>query len=400
MAAALLTRQIQDLAEPVEISSAGCSAVARPVPAEVLSVMAPFGIDLGQHRSRQSLTAVLAGCDLVIGMGRRHVHESILLDPPCWPQAFTLKELVRRSEEIGPRRPDQGIRSWIEAAQGDRTRDSLATGRPPTRSPIPTGLLRAVPGRRRRSSPGSPRSWPRRSGPTRCAIRADRPAGVGGVARPSRPGRFPRPGAITGPVDEGFLIRELPDGGSEFVLEQPAVSFIRVDDQSKLQFGETELVIGAPFRLEIDGAVHYAGSAPLDGLGPLLGLYPVGRPLGLDVLGGDLTAVFDSGAALMVLTRPHAPGLVARHRVLPAGRPRLSRDPGRPIGTAGQVAQQLRVAGGHHPPHAVPPVDGGPPTSSCIRVRSICTLSMVSAWGRSGPPGRSARRSSRTTPRC
>ena len=39
---------------------------------------------------------------------------------------FTLKELVRRSGEIGPRRPGQGIRSWIEAAQGDRTRDSLA----------------------------------------------------------------------------------------------------------------------------------------------------------------------------------------------------------------------------------------------------------------------------------
>ena len=36
-----------------------------------------------------------------------------------------LRALVRRSGEIGPRRPDQGIRSWIEAAQGDRTRASL-----------------------------------------------------------------------------------------------------------------------------------------------------------------------------------------------------------------------------------------------------------------------------------
>ncbi len=126
MAAALLARQTQGLAEPVEVSSAGVLDGGRPVPAEVLEVMAPFGIDLSAHRS-QTLTAdLLQGCDLVIGMGRRHIQEAILLDPPCWPQAFTLKELIRRSEAIGPRRSDQGIRSWIEAAQGDRTRTSLA----------------------------------------------------------------------------------------------------------------------------------------------------------------------------------------------------------------------------------------------------------------------------------
>jgi len=125
MAAALLTRQIQDLADPVEVSSAGIMPGGSPVPDEVLRVMAPFGIDLLGHESRPLTASLLQGCDLVIGMGRRHIQEAVLLDPPCWPQAFTLKELVRRSGEIGPRRPDQGIRSWIEAAQGDRTRASL-----------------------------------------------------------------------------------------------------------------------------------------------------------------------------------------------------------------------------------------------------------------------------------
>jgi protein-tyrosine phosphatase len=126
MAAALLTRQIQDLAEPVQVSSAGVLPGGSPVPDEVLRVMAPFGIDLTEHRSQTLSAPMLQQCDLVIGMGRRHIQEAILLDPPCWPQVFTLKELVRRSGEIGPRRPGQGIRSWIEAAQGDRTRDSLA----------------------------------------------------------------------------------------------------------------------------------------------------------------------------------------------------------------------------------------------------------------------------------
>jgi hypothetical protein len=105
-------------------------------------------------------------------------------------------------------------------------------------------------------------------------------------------------------MEEGFLIRELPDGGSEFVLEQPAVSFIRVDDQSKLQFGETELVIGAPFRLEIDGVLHHLDPHHSKGLGPLLGLYPSTARWVWTSAGGDLTAVFNGGAALAVSPDP------------------------------------------------------------------------------------------------
>ncbi len=126
MAAALLTRQIQDLAEPVQVSSAGVLRGGTPVPDEVLRVMEPFGIDLRGHRSQGLTASLLQECDLVIGMGRRHVQEAVLVDPPCWPQAFTFKELVRRSTEIGLRRPGQGLRSWIEEAQGDRTREALA----------------------------------------------------------------------------------------------------------------------------------------------------------------------------------------------------------------------------------------------------------------------------------
>jgi protein-tyrosine phosphatase len=127
MAAALFTREIQDLADPVEVSSAGVlDNDGTPVPDEVLEVMAPYGVDLSGHRSQTLTASLLQSCDLIVGMGGRHVQEAILVDPPCWPQAFTLKALVRRSAEIGPRRPDQGIRSWIDSAHGDRTRASMA----------------------------------------------------------------------------------------------------------------------------------------------------------------------------------------------------------------------------------------------------------------------------------
>jgi protein-tyrosine phosphatase len=130
MAAALFTEQIANLAEPVEVSSAGLHAGeiagTGEVPPEVVEVMTPYGIDLTGHRSRELTRPLVADADLIIGMSRRHVQEIVLLDPPSWPKAFMLKELVRRGDLTGPRRPDQGIRSWIDVAHGDRTRTSLA----------------------------------------------------------------------------------------------------------------------------------------------------------------------------------------------------------------------------------------------------------------------------------
>jgi protein-tyrosine-phosphatase len=126
MAAALFERRIEALDQPVTVSSAGIRRTASVVPEEVDMVMAPYGLDLSGHRPQLLTAELVVEADLIIGMERRHVHEAILLDPPCWPHCFTLKELVRRGEEVGPRRPDQGIRSWIDAVQGDRSRLSLA----------------------------------------------------------------------------------------------------------------------------------------------------------------------------------------------------------------------------------------------------------------------------------
>jgi protein-tyrosine phosphatase len=126
MAAALLADQLAHLSDPVEVSSAGVHAGDHGVPPEVSEVLAPYGIELQGFESRAMTAPMLVQSDLIIGMSRVHIQEAVLLDPPCWPQTFTLKELVRRGEEVGPRRPDQGVRSWIDAVQGDRTRESIA----------------------------------------------------------------------------------------------------------------------------------------------------------------------------------------------------------------------------------------------------------------------------------
>jgi protein-tyrosine phosphatase len=129
MAAALFAERTRHISGRVEVVSAGTRATGgladRAVPLEVLEVMGPYGIDLGAHRSRALIQSMVEDADLIIGMSRRHVQEAILLDPPSWPKSFMLKELVRRGEELGPRRADQGFRSWIDLAHGDRTRQSL-----------------------------------------------------------------------------------------------------------------------------------------------------------------------------------------------------------------------------------------------------------------------------------
>ena len=117
---------------------------AGEVPDEVLEVMAPYGIDLRDHRSRQLTEPMVTSADLIIGMGRRHVQEAVLLDPPCWPRAFMLKELVRRGNAVGPRGPGPGrSASWIDC--GPRRPDPDLAGPP---------LLGGRGGRSLRGDPG------------------------------------------------------------------------------------------------------------------------------------------------------------------------------------------------------------------------------------------------------
>jgi hypothetical protein len=103
-------------------------------------------------------------------------------------------------------------------------------------------------------------------------------------------------------VVEGCAIRELPDGGSEFVLDEPTLSFIRVDRQSRLQFGRTEVVVGGPFRVHVDGVDHSLDPRHTDTLGPLLVLYPGTVRWLWATPDGDLQVTFENGSRLFVPT--------------------------------------------------------------------------------------------------
>lgn len=123
MAAAMLRRAMPGAA--VTVLDAGFGEPGHPVTAGTLEAAAGLGLDLSEHRSTQVDAEVLERADLVLTMERRHVRDLVVDQPELWPKTFTIKELVRRAEAVGPRAPDQPLADWLAVVGRDRTRTEL-----------------------------------------------------------------------------------------------------------------------------------------------------------------------------------------------------------------------------------------------------------------------------------
>jgi protein-tyrosine phosphatase len=125
MAAALLARRLAALGVTVPVRSAGMIGGGDPPHPEVVSVMTSYGIEIASHRSRMICEADLAPASLVLAMARDHLRHAAIMEPGAWPRAFTLKELIRRGERIGPRPPGEPFSRWLSRAHAGRERISL-----------------------------------------------------------------------------------------------------------------------------------------------------------------------------------------------------------------------------------------------------------------------------------
>ncbi|MCU0267380.1 MAG: hypothetical protein MUF83_01905 [Acidimicrobiales bacterium] len=123
MVEALLRRDLDAVGVPAAVSSAGTLDGDRPATDEVVELMAKRGLDVSGHRSRPITPELLNGSDLVLGMAREHVREAVVLAPAVLGRSFTLKELVRRGRDLGPRPRDEPLAAWLARA---------AENRPPT----------------------------------------------------------------------------------------------------------------------------------------------------------------------------------------------------------------------------------------------------------------------------
>ena len=128
MAAALLARRLDDAGVKAVVSSAGLLFDGKPATDHGRAVMADRGIDTSGHRSRKLRPDIVSRADLVIGMARSHVREAVALaGPAVMGRAFTLKEIVRRGEELGGRAPGEPLEDWLaRLSEGRRPVDLLA----------------------------------------------------------------------------------------------------------------------------------------------------------------------------------------------------------------------------------------------------------------------------------
>ena len=142
MGAAMLTRVFEARGIEAQVASAGVQAAAgRAATTSTVRAARVYGLDLDGHRAQATSRGLIAGADLILGMERMHVREVVVLDPRAFPRAFTLKELVRRGDAIGPRRLRQTPVAWLAEAHRDRRSADLLGASPDDDVADPTSDL-------------------------------------------------------------------------------------------------------------------------------------------------------------------------------------------------------------------------------------------------------------------
>lgn len=133
MGEVLLRDRLARVGVDAEVHSAGLLSEGAAASPHGVSAMAKRGLDLSSHRSQKLTRDAVVRADLVLGMAREHVREAVVLEPSSLARTFTLRELARRAERTGPRRPGpegglEPFSDWLaRVGAGRRAADLLGT---------------------------------------------------------------------------------------------------------------------------------------------------------------------------------------------------------------------------------------------------------------------------------
>ncbi len=126
MAEALLRGHLSDRGIDADVSSAGLISDDTPATGTAVDTMAARGLDIEGHRSRRIRPDMLDDADVIVAMTREHLREVAVMRPDLYEVTFTLKELVRRGEDAGPREGDESLADWLAELHAERKpRDHL-----------------------------------------------------------------------------------------------------------------------------------------------------------------------------------------------------------------------------------------------------------------------------------
>jgi protein-tyrosine phosphatase len=125
MAAVMLSQRLSSLGVDATVTSAGLLHTGEPAAALGIEVMATRSLELADHRSTLLQRALVDNADLIVAMERAQLREAVLLSPAVWPRCFTLKELARRAELVGPRGENEPLRDWLARVHQGREKSML-----------------------------------------------------------------------------------------------------------------------------------------------------------------------------------------------------------------------------------------------------------------------------------
>lgn len=124
-AALFLRQQLGNAGSEVTVHSAGTMEVDLGAPRALVLEGRAFGIDLADHVPRIVEPEMIRFADLVVGLAREHLRETVVAVPTSFPKTFTLREIVRRGLDAGPRGTAEGLGAWLARVHDGRLRADL-----------------------------------------------------------------------------------------------------------------------------------------------------------------------------------------------------------------------------------------------------------------------------------
>lgn len=144
MAEGLLRRLFAQSGVGATVGSAGLLPGGAPATFEAIATMAARRVDLRDHVSRTVDAEMVRSTPLIIGMTRQHVRELCATYGAPMERTFTLKELVRRGDEVGPRLQGEPVYAWLARLSAGRRPADLMGDAPLDDIADPVGRPRSV----------------------------------------------------------------------------------------------------------------------------------------------------------------------------------------------------------------------------------------------------------------